>query len=118
MYRIIALQILMTALVALVSGAVSGWAGAISAVLGGAACVVPNALFAVRISLMSRKPQVAGGVVAFFLGELLKLSLTLASLVVVARYVDNVVWPALIVSIIACLKSYLLMFWLDRIQYN
>lgn len=118
MYRIIALQIFMTALVALVSSAVSGWAGAVSAFLGGAVCFLPNALFAVRISLASRKPHAGGGAQTFFVGELVKLSLTLALLVAVARNVDNVVWPVLIISMIACVKSYLLVFWLDRIQYK
>lgn len=118
MFKIVGLQVLMTSVVALCSGLISGQAAAVSALLGGAACFVPNALLAARLAfLVRRKPQ-GVGVQAFFVGEFIKLGLTLALLVVFARAYSDLVWLAMIIAIIVCLKSYLLVFWLDRIQYR
>ena len=102
---------------ALLAGAMGGQAAAVSALLGGAACFVPNALFAARLWWASRKPRGVGAL-TFFVGEFVKLGLTLALLVAVVQGYDKLVWLAMIIAIIACLKSYLLMFWLDRIQYK
>lgn len=118
MFKIVGLQILMTSVVALCSGFIAGPAAAVSALLGGAACFVPNALLAARLAfLVRRKPQ-GVGVQTFFVGEFIKLGLTLALLVAFSRSYSDLVWLAMIIAIAACLKSYLLVFWLDRIQYR
>jgi len=117
MVRIIGLQVVATALVAALSWIVSGRAAAVSAVLGGAACFVPNALFALRLSWAARTPG-RSGPMTFLVGEFVKLGLTIALLVGMARGVPHLVWPAAIVAIIVCLKSYLLVFWLDQHRYK
>ncbi len=117
MFKVIGLQIVVTVVVALLAGWIGGAASAISALLGGAACFVPNALFAARIFLATRK-RGGGGATTFFVGEFVKLGLTVALLVTIAQGYDELVWPALIVAIIACLKSYLLVFWFDTLQHN
>lgn len=117
MVRIVGLQVVATALVAAVSWLISGRMAAVSAGLGGAACFVPNALFALRLSWAARKPGCSGPV-TFLVGEFVKLGLTLALLVWMARAVQDLVWPAAIIAIIVCLKSYLLIFWLDQHRYT
>jgi F0F1-type ATP synthase assembly protein I len=57
MFRIVGLQVLATMVVALVAWPRGGAHAALSALLGGSACVVPNALFALRLTLSARRAQ-------------------------------------------------------------
>lgn len=118
MFKIVGLQILMTAVVALVSGLWAGLDAALSAVWGGAVCFIPNALLALRLCYLRTGGRPGLGVHIFFLGEAAKLVLTLALLGLVVRHHDSLVWPALIVSIVASLKSYLLVFLFDRNRFS
>jgi ATP synthase protein I len=114
MFRLVALQALVTTVVALVAWPIGGAAAGLSALLGGLACVVPNALFALRLVIVARRSLAAGDtdgtrhVVAFFFGEFVKVGLTLLLLVAVAATYKDLVWVALIVAVIASLKSYML----------
>jgi ATP synthase protein I len=114
MFRLIALQALVTGGVALGAWVLAGPAAGISAALGGAACVLPNALFAMRLVVVARRSIAAGDangarhVVAFFLGEFVKLASTIGLLVLVAVSYKDLVWVALIIAVIATLKSYML----------
>lgn len=114
MLKIIGLQMLMTGLVMLASGLWAGPDAALSALWGGAVCLIPNALLAVRLFYLQARGKPGLGVHAFFVGEAIKLGLTLALLGLVVRHYDALVWPAMIVAIIASLKSYLLLFLFDR----
>lgn len=107
MFRIVGLQVLATLVVALVAWPLGGTPAALSALLGGTACVVPNALFALRLTLSARRAQGAG-VAEFFVGEFIKIGSTIALLALIAWLWKDVVWLALIVSVIAALKSYLI----------
>jgi ATP synthase protein I len=107
MFRIVGLQILATLVVALCAWPLGGVGAAVSALLGGAACVVPNALFALRLERAARRPQGTSADV-FFVGELLKIGSTIAALLLIAWAWSDVVWLALIVAVIAALKSTLL----------
>lgn len=106
MLRLIGLQVLTTAVVALLAWPLAGSAAATSALLGGGACVLPNALFALRLTLAARR---AGGASAstFFVGELFKVGSTIALLALIVWAYEDLVWLALIIAIIAVLKSYL-----------
>jgi ATP synthase protein I len=106
-FRVVGLQVIATAVVALLAWLVAGAAAAVSALLGGAACFVPNGLFALRLAVSARRP---GGtdVATFFIGEFLKIGSTIAAIVLIAWVWQDVVWLALIVAIIAALKSYLI----------
>jgi F0F1-type ATP synthase assembly protein I len=164
MFRLVVLQALVTVVVALVSWGVSGTAAAVSALLGGLACVVPNALFALRLWLVARQTaalqgdtvvwgageaglapaghgasyaadadgvhsglpagatdssgsirdnertgrDVARHMMAFFVGEFVKLALTFALLGAIATGYKDLVWVAMIIAVIATLKSYML----------
>lgn len=106
MFRIVGLQILATLIVALAAWSIGGAAAAVSALLGGTACVVPNALFALRLTMAARRPQ-GTDMGVFFVGEFVKIGSTIALLALVAWAWKDVVWLALIIAVIAALKSYM-----------
>jgi ATP synthase protein I len=107
MFRIVGLQIVATLAVAILAWLMGGSLAALSALLGGAACVVPNALFALRLTMSARRAQGAG-VAEFFVGEFIKIGSTVALLALIAWLWKDVVWLALIVAVIAALKGYLI----------
>lgn len=109
MFRVIGLQVLVTVVVALLAGWIGGAAAAVSALLGGAACFVPNGLFAWRLYVAGRSPR-GGGAAVFFVGEFVKVGSTIGLLALIAWAYRDVVWLALIVALIAALKSYLIAF--------
>jgi ATP synthase protein I len=111
MFRLVLLQVLATAIVALGALIISGIPAALSAWLGGAACFLPNGLFALRLAVAARRP---GGTSAatFFVGEFVKVASTVALLALIVWGYKDLVWLALILAVIASLKSYLVaMFW-------
>jgi ATP synthase protein I len=107
MFRIVGLQILATLIVALAAWPLGGVKAAISALLGGAAVVVPNALFALRLAIAARRPQ-GTDMGVFFVGEFVKIGSTVALLALTAWAWKDLVWLALIVAVVAALKSYLI----------
>jgi ATP synthase protein I len=109
MFRIVGLQILATAIVSLAAWPLGGSAAAISALLGGAACFVPNGMFALRLAIAGRRPR-GSSAAAFFAGEFVKVGSTVGLLALIAWAYPDVVWLALIVAVIAALKSYLIAF--------
>jgi len=102
-------QLVATGVVAAVAAAIGGFHAAVSAILGGLSCVVPNALFAWRLKIETRRPGGAT-VHGFFIGEFVKLAATVLLLFVVASTYRDLQWLALIAGFIAALKSYFLMF--------
>ena len=105
----VSLQFLVTFFVAALAALWGGADAAYSAALGGLACVVPNALFAVRLQIEARR---LGGArfQGFFVGEFLKVATTVALLVLLAYNYRALNWLAMIVGVIVALKSYFLMF--------
>ena len=109
----LALQAVMTVLVAAIAATFGGWNAAWSATFGGLACVVPNALFALRLTLESRRPGGAT-IQGFIVGEFVKVAVTLLMIFIVARAYHGLNWLAFIIGIIAVLKSYFLAFLFRR----
>ncbi len=74
-----------------------------SAFYGAAAVVVPNALMAWGVT---RKPatMAAAAFVALFVWESIKILLTIAILMAVVSRVHDLSWPALLVTMVVCLK--------------
>jgi ATP synthase protein I len=107
MFRVVFLQILTTVIVSLVAGLLGGSHAAISALLGGAACVVPNGLFALKLAAAARRPQGTSPAV-FLVGEFVKVVSTLVLLGLVVAFYKDLVWLALLASVIVVLKSYVL----------
>jgi ATP synthase protein I len=87
-------------------GSVSAW----SVVLGGAAAIIPNGLFALRLSMLQGKSPDSFPVV-FFLGEFAKIFMTIALLAAVGRWVEPLSWPSLIAGLVVALKAPLAMAW-------
>jgi ATP synthase protein I len=113
MFRVVAVQLLTSLLVAAGAWVIGGHRAAISSLLGGLACALPNGLFALNLARLSHgsRPRAADGgagstqsyALALLVGEFLKVALTIGLLVLIARAVPGVVWPALIVAVIAVL---------------
>lgn len=111
MFRLVLLQAIATALVALIAWPLGGTAAAISALLGGLACVVPNGLFALRLTVAAQRPQ-GTAAATFFVGEFVKVGSTVALLALVVWAYKDLVWLAMIAAVIVTLKSYLIaLFW-------
>jgi ATP synthase protein I len=112
MLKAVLLQATMILLVAALAAAVGGAHAAWSAAFGGLACVIPNASFALRLSMARRR----GGVTVhgLFIGEFVKVAATVLLIVAVAHFYRDLNWLAFIVGCIATLKSYFLMFILGR----
>jgi ATP synthase protein I len=108
MLRIVLMQFITTVVVGAVAGLLGGKHALFSALLGGLCCVVPNALFALRLFASSNKPG-AVNPMTFFIGEFIKIALTIALLGAVAWLYRDLNWLALIVAFIVALKSYILL---------
>jgi len=108
MLRIVLLQLAATVLTSLIAGFLAGWHGLISALLGGLICVVPNALFALRLFMNAQKPGGASPM-TFFIGEFVKIALTIALLAAVVLLYGDLNWLALLAAFIVALKSYIIL---------
>ena len=103
MFAAVALQFAAAVFGALLTGFVYGWASARFFLLGGAAALIPNGLFALRLALhRHRRPESYPAV--FFLGEFVKIGLTVALLALVAKVVPEVRWLPLLIGFIVVLK--------------
>lgn len=113
MAQIVLIQLAVAILVTLIAALAGGVSTAISALLGGLCCVVPNALFAVRLFMAARRP---GGTdpMAFFIGEFVKIASTIALIGVVVWMYRGVNWLAFIISFIIVLKSYFILLFRQR----
>jgi ATP synthase protein I len=113
MLKTVSLQAIVSFGVALIALVLGGANAGLSALLGGAVCVVPNGIFALRLTWQARQ---AGGanVATFLIGEFVKLGLTITLLVVVATQCRHLNWLAFIAGLIVTLKSYVVLFVVDR----
>lgn len=113
MRRIILMQCVATVMLACIAGIWGGMSAMVSSLLGGLCCVLPNAFFAWRLHLGTLKP---GGATpgTFFIGEFLKILMTIALMGAVATRYDDVNWFAFLASFILVLKSYLILLFRRR----
>jgi len=86
----------------------SGASEALFVLYGGASAVIPNGLFALRLSLHRGRPPETYPVV-FFVGETLKVLSSVAFLGLVVQGQDDVRWLALLIGWIVALKAPLLL---------
>ncbi len=105
-WRVIAAQIALGAVIGLIAWAVSGERAAVSAWYGAAVVAVPGALMArgatSRLSTLS--PVVSA--VSMMGWGFVKIAVSVAMLVLAARIVPGLVWPALLISMVVCMQSY------------
>ena len=108
MLRVVLLQLATTVVAACVAGMISGVPAFISALLGGLCCVIPNGLFALRLFANAHS---AGGAnpMSFFIGEFVKIALTVALLGATAWLYHDLNWLAMIAAFIVALKSYIIL---------
>lgn len=104
---VIAAQVAVGAVVALLAGLLTGrtevfW----SALYGAGTVVVPGALMA--RGMTSRLSSVSPGVsaVSFMLWEFLKIGAAVVLLALAPKLVPSLSWPALLVGLVACIKVY------------
>ena len=107
MLRVILLQLAATIVAGLVAGLMGGIPALFSALLGGLCCVVPNSLFALRLFANAKKGD--ANPISFFIGEFIKIALTVALLGAIAWLYHGLNWLALIVGFIVALKSYIIL---------
>jgi ATP synthase protein I len=110
-WRILAGQVLVGALVALaawwLTGRVQvGW----SAGYGALAVIVPAALFARGVSRQRAVGNAGGAMVGFFGWELAKLVLCIAMLAAAPKLVPGLSWLALLISMVIVMKTYWIAF--------
>lgn len=84
-----------------------------SALFGAAAVVVPNALLARGIARGIGSP--AAMALGFMFWELVKIGLAVAMLVIAAKVVPDLSWPALLVTMVVCMKvNWVALLWRGR----
>ena len=104
MFAAVGLQVASVFLAGLIAAGMSDWTSAKFLVLGGAAATIPNALFALRLAIHKGKPAESYPVV-FFLGEFVKIGLTLGLLALIIHRYADIRWLAMIVGLIVALKA-------------
>ena len=95
-------------------GAVTQNAGAAwSALYGAAAVVLPSALLARGMTRGTRNAMAAAA--GFMFWEMLKIGVAIAMLVIATKVVPNLSWPALLVTMVVCIKvNWIALLWRGR----
>lgn len=108
MFAAVGLQVVSVMLLSLAAGLFYGWESAKSLLLGGMAVTIPSALFALRLAMhRGRSPE--SYPVVFFVGEFVKIGLTVALLAAIIRWQPEVRWLPVIIGVIVGLKAPLLL---------
>ena len=106
-WRVIALQAAVGVVVALVGGLITGRVEVMWSLLYGAATVVvPGALMARGMTSRLSSMSPGASAVSFMSWEFVKIGVSLAMLVVAGKIVQLLVWPALLVGLVVCIKVY------------
>jgi ATP synthase protein I len=106
-WRVVALQALVGALVAVLTGLISGqYALAASAAWGALAVVLPAIVFVRALSRQMRKMQARSAMLGLFVWELVKIALTVALLLVAPKVIANLSWFALVAGFVVTIKVY------------
>jgi ATP synthase protein I len=104
---VVAAQFAVGLLVALLAGLITGrrevaW----SALYGAAVVVVPGALMARGMTSRLSRLSAMSAAVSFVSWQSVKIAVSLVMLMLAARIVQPLVWPALLVALVLCLKVY------------
>jgi ATP synthase protein I len=104
-WRVVAFQAVCGLVVTLVFWAWTASSSvAYSAASGAVAVVVPVALFARGVTGQIASANAVSAVLSFFVWEMVKIALTVAILVAAWRWVGNLNWPALLISLVVTMK--------------
>lgn len=112
-WRVVAVQ----AAVGVVCSVIAAFFGSVSiawsAVYGAVSVVLPGALMARGMTRKAVSPM--GLAAGFMFWELLKVGAAIATLVIAARVVPNLSWPALLVTMVVCMKvNWFALLWRGR----
>ncbi len=113
-WRIVAVQAAAGLVCAAIVWVVMQQAAAVwSALYGAAATVLPSALMARGMTRGARGPVAAAA--GFMFWEMLKIGVAIAMLVIAARVVPQLSWPALLVTMVVCIKvNWFALLWRGR----
>ena len=106
-WRVITVQAVVGVVAALIGWLITGRSAvAWSMLYGAATVVVPGALMA--RGMTSKLTSVAAGssAVSFMLWEFVKIGVSVVMLIVAGKIVQPLVWPALLVAMVVCMKVY------------
>lgn len=117
-WRVVAVQAAAGAVVAALWLAATGRGGAAwSALYGAAAVVLPAALMARGITRRLSGAAPGALVLGFLFWEAMKIALAVAMLAAAVKIVPDLSWPALLVSMVVCMKvSWLALLWRGRVK--
>ena len=115
-WRVVWLQSGLGGVVALVFWLVTGERSAgLSALYGAAVVVVPGALMARGMTSRFSSMSPGTGAVSFMLWEFLKIAVSVVMLMMAPKLVQALSWPALLVTLVLCIKVYwLALLWRGR----
>lgn len=113
-WRVVAAQAVVGLLCAAVTGGLTQRGGAVwSALYGAAAVVLPGMLLARGMTKRASNPVAAAA--GFMLWECLKIAAAITMLVIAAKVVPDLSWPALLASMVVCMKvNWLALLWRGR----
>jgi ATP synthase protein I len=105
-WRVVAAQLALGLVAAAVAALVAGALAAVSALYGAAVVALPGALMArgATSRLSSLSPAISAA--SMLSWAFAKIALSVVMLVLAARIVPGVVWPALLASMVLCMQSY------------
>ena len=105
-WRVVAAQLVLGLVAAAVAALVAGKVAAVSALYGAAVVALPGALMArgATSRLSSLSPAISA--VSMLSWAFVKMAVSVAMLVLAARIVPGVVWPALLAAMVLCMQSY------------
>lgn len=113
-WQVVAAQAAVGVAVAAVAWGLFGRGAGASALYGAAVIVVPVALLARGVGKMAGAGLVRGAM-GFLVWQGVKMVLSLAMLLLAARVVDGLNWPALLVAMAVCLQvNWLALLWRRR----
>ena len=106
-WRVIAAQVAVGVVVALVSGLATGrWDVFWSALYGAGVVVVPGALLARGMTSALTSVSPGASAIGFMFWEMVKIGVAVVLLMLANRIVQPLNWPALLVGLVVCTKVY------------
>lgn len=117
-WRVIVVQAAVGVVAALLAGLLTqrtevAW----SLLYGAAAVVVPGALMARGMTSKLTSMSPGSSAVSFMLWEMVKIAASIAMLALAPKFVQPLVWPALLAGLVLCMKVYwLALLWRPRVK--
>lgn len=112
-WRVVTVQALVGLLSATLTGVLVGSPAGWSALYGAIAVVLPNALLARGMTRGAGHPVAAAA--GFLFWEMLKIGVSIAMLAIAAQVVPQLSWPALLVTLVVCMKvTWFALLWRGR----